>query len=91
MKEARFVSQTFYRAYDQEIKSLSDTLTQGKYSSQQTSVPDPNVNKTAPQLGLGPLIKLSRDQLQMTICRHTPGSSIKLDSASKKLISHRKF
>jgi hypothetical protein len=50
-----------------------------------------NVNKAAPQLGQGPLIKLSRDQLQMTICKHNPGSSVKIDSLSKKLLSHRKF
>lgn len=106
LKEAELVAQIFYKAYDGEIPPLQinqetlNVLKQSKYLSGidvVQSYPELfnnsqiNTYKAAPQPGQGPLIKLSRDQLQMTICKHINGSNIKIDSASKKLISHRKF
>jgi len=105
LKEARLVVETFYKAYDKEIPPMqlsTETITAlskikilaGVNIAQQYSSlcnrSEVSVHRAAPQLGQGPLIKLSQDQLQMTICKQS-GSSIKIDSISKKLISHRKY
>ena len=106
MKEAQFVAQTFYKAYHEEICSLQinqETLTVLKQNHDMKQIDIPKtfpslfkkneaaVQRAAPQPGQGPLIKLSVDQLQMTICKRTPGGSIKIDSTSKKLIHHKKY
>ena len=106
LKEANIVSEVFYQAYYKAIKPIqinNETLThlkQSKYLSgidiaqsypqlfQQDSSSPP---KNPVQPGTGPLIKLSGDTLKMTICKATPGFSIKIDSASKKMINQKKF
>ena len=106
LKEARRVAETFYKAYNGDIPPLlinSETLSHLKHSKYLSGIDiaasypslfeDKGDAKNIPPLqpGIGPLIKLSGDKLKMTICKATPGFSIKIDSTSKKLISQRKF
>jgi hypothetical protein len=106
LKEARLISEVFYKAYDGRIPALQinqETLAHLKKSKHLSGIDmvqsypalfkhnQAATYKAVPQPGQGPLIKLSRDQLQMTICKHTPGSSIKLDSTSKRLQQSNKF
>ena len=105
LKEARFVAETFYKAYEGEIPPIqisTETINQLNKSKVLSGInvaqvypslwnkSEVNVHRAAPQPGQGPLIKLSRDQLKMTICKQSSSSS-KIDNMTKKLISHRKF
>jgi hypothetical protein len=82
LKEARLVADTFYKAYHEDIPSLqinNETLNHLKLSKHLAGVDmvqsfpalfkqnTAAAYKPVPQPGQGPLIKLSRDQLQMTI------------------------
>lgn len=103
LKEARLIAEVFYKAYDGQIPALQinqETLAHLRKSKHLSGIDmvqsypalfaqnTAATYKAVPQPGQGPLIKLSRDQLQMTICKSTPGSTIKLDSTASKPFFH---
>lgn len=106
LSEAQKVCEIFYKAYEGDIKPLKintetvnalkgPKLLNGLDLSQiypkLCNKTDSTNFKASSQPGQGPLIKLSRDQLQMTICKNIPGLTLKVDSTTKKIINQRKF